>query len=204
MENGAVENSAGLLLPPLTRNAQQHIKSLEQTVGGKRGAVKANDDKIKKTPGIISYGYVTQSLEDFAWRHAPHSTPVQGVEWCGRWAVCTVFHSCAKSGIYVVDEVTKHSTFHSLEHPKVLPSHKFIAWWLNHHSAPLCVRHFHGLGRHAPHSTPVQGVEWWWNMGGMHPIPLLCKKWNGVERGTACRWTRYTCTGTSGNKSTTR
>ena len=39
-----------------------------------------------------------------------------------------------------------------------------------------------------------------WKMGGMHPIPLLCNKWNGVESVTACRWTRDTCTGTSGSQ----
>ena len=47
------------------------IKSLEQAVGGTRGTVNANDDKIKKPHGIISCEYVTNILEDFAWpRHA--------------------------------------------------------------------------------------------------------------------------------------
>ena len=73
---------AGLLLPPpLERqlvgmgpefnefpDTYRHvsrlgIKSLEQAVGGTRGTVNANDDKIKKPHGIISCEYVTNILE---------------------------------------------------------------------------------------------------------------------------------------------
>jgi hypothetical protein len=45
------------------------------------------------------------------WRHAPHSTPVQGVEWGGRWAACTPFHSCARSGMgWKMGRHAPHST----------------------------------------------------------------------------------------------